>query len=93
MPDITDAYKHSDSFVFDRSARHKHDSCPNCHYLGQYADYDLYYCESFFTKTVIARYSSEPSKYLSGWGSSMVPLMVAEALAYRKNLVSKEKIG
>jgi hypothetical protein len=82
-----------DDFVWDLPARYKHDACPNCRYLGRFNDYDLYYCEGIMTKTVLARFSHEPSGYSSGWGSSLAPLLVAEALAYRQNLVSKDKIG
>lgn len=87
--------KDSNSFALEvhLTARYKHDACSNCKYLGRFKEYDLYYCQSIFTKTVLARYSSEPSEYLSGWGSYMLPLVVAEALAYRKNLVSEGKIG
>lgn len=94
---IRPARKHKDSNSFalevHLKARYKHDACSNCKYLGRFKEYDLYYCQSIFTKTVLARYSSEPSEYLSGWGSYMLPLVVAEALAYRKNLVGEGKIG
>lgn len=74
------------------AARFSHpDRC--CTYLGRFNEYDLYYCEGPFTKTVLARYSNEPSEYLSGWGSRLAPLMIAENLAYRRNLVSKGRIG
>jgi hypothetical protein len=82
-----------DDFVWNLPPRYKHDTCSNCQYLGRFNDYDLYYCEGITTKTVLARFSHEPSGYLSGWGSRIDALLVAEALAYRKNLVSKDKIG
>jgi hypothetical protein len=85
----------NNSFVLELhlGPRYKHDGCSSCQYLGRFKDYDLYYCEGITTKTVLARYSSEPSEYLSGWGLYMVPLMIAEAMAYRKNFVGKDKIG
>jgi hypothetical protein len=91
LPKISKAVQ--DDFVWDLPPRYRHDSCPNCQYLGRLNDYDLYYCEGILTKTVLARFSHEPSEYMSGWGSIQAPLLVAEALAYRKNLVSKDKIG
>lgn len=79
-------------FIYDEPARYIHrDRC--CVYLGRFNEYDLYYCEGILTKTVLARYSSDPSEYLSGWGSRMAPLAVAEALAYRKELVTPGRVG
>ena len=50
-------------------SRYQHNACSNCVYLGRFEEYDLYYCEGTFTKTVLARFSDEASHYLSGWGS------------------------
>jgi hypothetical protein len=76
------------NFYQDFLARYEHSGCAGCKYLGQFAEYDLYFCPQNGDKTVLARHSSEPSEYLSGWGSRMVPLLIAEALAYRKGFVA-----
>lgn len=44
--------------------RYKHD-CKACVYVGQYQEYDLYACPQYSLPTIIARYSSEGSHYLS----------------------------
>ncbi len=46
-------------------------ACPACHFLGQYQEYDLYFCvysHSPGQDTVIARYGSNESEYVSGLG-------------------------
>ena len=45
--------------------RYEHD-CSNCTYLGQYEEYDLYYCEQMGWPTVICRYGSDGPEYNSG---------------------------
>ena len=67
----------------DAEPLYEHD-CKSCIFLGALIDYDLYYCGKQGDITVIARYSDEPSEYLSGWGTMMSPLLIAEALYWRK---------
>jgi len=43
-----------------------HDGCPNCTYLGQYKNHDLYHCTQGYKPTVIARFGSEDHEYKSG---------------------------
>ncbi len=69
-------------------ARYEHTGCVGCKYLGQFAEYDLYFCPQNGDKTVLARYGSDPSNYLSGWWSRLAPLMIAEALSYRKGFAA-----
>ena len=38
--------------------------CDNCQYVGNFKEYDLYFCNT--TPTVIARYGNEGSEYASG---------------------------
>ncbi len=48
--------------------RYQHD-CNACIFLGQYKEFDLYFCyhpESDIDTTLICRYSSEGSEYCSG---------------------------
>ena len=71
--------------------RFKHDGCSGCKYLGRFKEYDLYFCPQSGDKTVMARYGNEPSEYLSGWGSYMLPLMIAETMAHRKGYVNVTK--
>jgi hypothetical protein len=40
-------------------------NCDSCEFLGQYAGHDLYYCGKADSGSVIARYSSEGSEYIS----------------------------
>jgi hypothetical protein len=69
--------------------RHRHD-CQQCIFLGIVDHFDLYWCsQGGSMPTVIARASDEPSDYLSGWGSSMAVLMVAETLSRRSEAVMK----
>ena len=44
--------------------RYKHD-CFKCEYLGQYGEYDLYYCDKGI-QTFIARYGDGGCDYVSG---------------------------
>ena len=44
--------------------QYAHD-CENCEFLGQHTGHDLYYCGTADHGSVIARYSSEPSEYIS----------------------------
>ena len=43
--------------------RYKHD-CDNCTPIGEYMDYDLYYCKAC-SPTIVARYGNEPDNYIS----------------------------
>ena len=58
--------------------RYKHD-CDKCVYLGEYGDADLYFCNQSGIKTVIARYSDEPSDYISGMEFTSVNKDLMEA--------------
>lgn len=61
MDDETKMYIHDQP-----RPRYAHD-CVACRFLGWHGSYDLYYCDQGGTApTVIARWSSEPSAYLSG---------------------------
>ena len=52
-------------------------NCKNCKFLGQYKEFDLYVCvKGTKINTVVARYSSVDSDYVSGLGY---------ALSYRNN--------
>jgi len=44
---------------------HEHD-CSRCLFLGTHKSHDLYFCEQSGHPTVIARYSSKGSEYISG---------------------------
>ncbi len=48
------------------NARYTHD-CAGCTFLGQWQEYDLYFCLQFGKiPTVIARYGDEGREYISG---------------------------
>lgn len=81
----------------NKPPRYKHD-CNMCVYLGHYGRFDLYACpkrvltveeqcarddlKQFELGTIIARVSSEPSDYASGYDSSL--LLVPQELDYLK---------
>ena len=44
--------------------RFNHD-CQGCEFLGEWREYDLYFCKKCENGTVIARYGSEGSNYAS----------------------------
>lgn len=48
-----------------RIPRFRHD-CTCCTFLGQDTEADLYFCTTGFSPTVIARFSSKGSDYVSG---------------------------
>ena len=48
----------------EKNPRYEHD-CKSCAYLGQYREYDLYYCPQHEFPTVIARFGKGPD-YKSG---------------------------
>lgn len=62
------------------------EGCNNCHYLGRYAKYDLYYHHSRAETTFIARYGDGPDYYSSvymalDFGSEYEPgLAIREAI-------------
>lgn len=64
----------------------EHD-CDRCVFLGHALDADLYFCLS--APTVIARYSSWESDYISGMALVGFDIRLAAALglAHQKNLV------
>ena len=45
----------------------EHD-CPNCHFLGNYKEHNLYFCKGneFTVDTVIARFGDDGTEYISG---------------------------
>lgn len=65
--------------------RYEHD-CDYCIPLGQWQEYDLYYCPN--EPTVVARYG-ELGDYMSGlWAADkMEPLGKAKALAVERGLI------
>jgi len=68
-------------------ARFKHD-CSVCVYLGEFQDYDLYYCPD--EPTVIARYGTG-GDYLSGlYFITTFPLLEAYNRASKAGLISDE---
>lgn len=59
--------------------RYTHD-CGECEFLGQYKEYDLYYCEK--EPTVIARYGNDGPEYMSG--ISFVGVSEPLTIAYKR---------
>jgi hypothetical protein len=52
----------------ENKPRYRHD-CEDCKPLGQFEQYDLYFCEQGFNgqlNTVIARFSDRGADYISG---------------------------
>ena len=73
--------------------RHTHD-CTVCVPMGQYREFDLYFCNSHGTPTVVARYGSDGPQYLSGGIplAGMSPeLGIAKAMAEGLKLLEKKK--
>jgi hypothetical protein len=61
--------------------RHTHD-CKACKFLGQFGEYDLYFCDQDgFGSTVVARWSSDGPDYTSGLHSGNPALIEAEVRA------------
>ena len=59
--------------------RYQH-TCSECRYLGEYNEYDLYYCpQSGVFPTVLARYGNKGSEYTSGMQSDHPALVEARA--------------
>jgi len=78
-----------------KNSRFKHD-CDDCIYLGQYNEFDLYFCPGTgeqYTETVIARYSDEGNDYHSGMefatSGKIIQLVVAMERAIKKGLYIK----
>ena len=61
--------------------RHPHD-CEKCSPLGQYNDYDLYYCDQGGWPTVIARYGID-GEYRSGLEFGKTGVDPILSLAYK----------
>lgn len=65
--------------------RYEHD-CRSCRYLGQWNEFDLYYCPQQGLQTVVARFGKD-GDYASGWvgiepGAKASPaLVVARSVA------------
>ena len=68
--------------------RYEHD-CERCHFLGRHKQYDLYYCDYGRDPTLLARYDSYGSSYLSGlhFATLCEPLAIALDLAKAQDLV------
>jgi hypothetical protein len=66
------------------ATRYDHD-CEACTFLGQYNQYDLYYCHS--EPTVIARYANEGAAYTSGLSSDHHALIEAKKRASEKGFI------
>ena len=64
--------------------RYIHD-CDACVFLGQYKEYDLYYCPS--EPTVICRESSEPGDYGSGLVFSTTQEIIEDLNKYQVALI------
>jgi hypothetical protein len=67
-----DAYLHAELHDFERAAQAKprfHHDCQECIYLGQFEEYDLYWCGQGGLPTVLARWSDRGADYLSGMPS------------------------
>lgn len=56
--------------------RYQHD-CKSCRYLGEYNEYDLYYCANSIVPTVVARYGNHGADYTSGMNSDHPALVEA----------------
>jgi len=84
----------NDKYMFDlggNTARYKHD-CKNCTYLGQFNEYDLYFClQGGKIPTVIARFSSEGPDYYSGITSNITELTEAKCRAITRGLLISSK--
>ena len=68
--------------------------CQSCVFLGNHTtsngDFDLYFCgQAGFCDTVIARYSDEGSKYMSGINSITPELIEAQKRAKEKGILFK----
>jgi hypothetical protein len=70
--------------------RYNHD-CDKCTYLGQYEEYDLYFCSKFLP-TVIARYGNDGPLYTSGMAlrKFVPPLQEAYERACELGLVKED---
>ena len=68
--------------------RYKHD-CRACYSLGQYEEYDLYFCDQISIPTVIARYGDDGPDYVSGleFAETIDPLGVAYERARSMRLI------
>lgn len=68
---------------------YRHD-CSRCTALGSWSDglrfYDLYYCAKSIP-TLIARYGSEGSEYISGMGMPVLPIVEAERRARERGIL------
>jgi len=57
------------------SLRYTHD-CSNCHYLGQYLNYDLYFCpNNDDNTTIVCRYGDSVGDYNSGLDISFTKIL------------------
>ena len=67
------------------NARYGHD-CNECTFLGQFNEYDLYFCPQGTRPTVIARWSSNGPDYISGMALVIISPVLAEAYNRAKDL-------
>ena len=77
----------------DRMNRRFDHDCESCTFLGQWKEYDLYFCtQGGSMPTVIARFSSEGQDYTSGIHSMNPCLIVAQARATRMGLIADRPV-
>ena len=72
--------------------RYEHD-CSSCYFLGQYEEYDLYYCDQTFLNfpTVIARFGDDGPDYTSGLAlATQPPLSEAKRRAIQMGLLKQD---
>jgi hypothetical protein len=77
---------------FPQIPRYTH-TCPDCTFLGQHKDYDLYYCPQGGMDTVIARFGGDGSAYASGlnFADAVPELAEAKRLATELGLLPAPK--
>lgn len=77
----------------DDKPRFKHD-CDSCKFLGNYEDYDLYFCEQGGDPTIVARYGNKGEQYQSGMSfaryDGLKHLYVGKLIAIDKGYLEKE---
>jgi len=74
----------------DNKPRYNHD-CSDCKFLGQFKEFDLYFCDHRGPATVISRYGNEPSAYNSGLGFSKIDLIEAECRAVKEEFLREDQ--
>jgi hypothetical protein len=75
------------SIIKDRTGqRYKHD-CKKCIFLGQFQEYDLYFCHQTSNPTVLARHGVNGWEYQSGLDSTLPALTEARLRAIKLDLL------